>query len=69
MGSDELFTRKWVEENRMVGKYRHDPAGFTLTDVRRLARAADDLLPMMTARRNLTLAPFADLLKEKNDAT
>lgn len=60
--ADELF-------KRTPGKSRfiYTRMTFNEDDVRRLARAADDLLPMMTARRNLTLAPFASLLKENKD--
>lgn len=67
MGSDELFTK--ADETEVAAFI---PAGFTLADVRRLAM---EYLAEIEERcesmkydplDTITLAPFADLLKEKN---
>jgi hypothetical protein len=73
---DELYLKREsvvpdevMNECRIV---RYDPAGFTLADVRRLARCVGTLKVTrnVVARDDAdkALAPFASLLKEKNDA-
>lgn len=82
-GSDELPLYRYIENGGNEAN-RYMPAGFTLADVEKLAvsaacvaawRPAIDLVApeiggalMAIDRVKDALAPFASLLKEKNDA-